>query len=258
MVENKQVVCLDDLRISPSVSGERMRRFYAGEILEKFTTIQIDCRRGYGIFACNVVIPWFFVPSLNAALKKLNCYDTPPIKKADKASVFELIESSPLFSPSPQKQPVPSNKKTKKKLSPVISEEAKEDGSIIAESKEEAASAVEELLYELCWYEGKLEKIKELLTLPNIDLNKPFFLGETCLHRAARKGHLQIVRLLLEHGAKNILDKTNITPAEAASSKEIKELILLSNQSSAKIPVVSELLVEQSVGALDISSVSFW
>jgi ankyrin repeat protein len=50
--------------------------------------------------------------------------------------------------------------------------------------------------------------------------------GQTCLHWAANKGHLQIVKLLVSQGAQvNLKDKTGWTPLEYAAEMKRKEIV---------------------------------
>lgn len=92
--------------------------------------------------------------------------------------------------------------------------------------KPSPAKAPEEELFELCWGSQDMNRIKQLLAIPGININKPFFLGDTCLIRSARKGHKELVLLLLQNGAdKSIVEFNGETAAGAASSLEIKELI---------------------------------
>lgn len=92
--------------------------------------------------------------------------------------------------------------------------------------KQTPAKAPEEELYYLCWSAEDMHRIKQLLAIPGININKQFFLGNTCLITAAEEGHKELVHLLLQNGAdKSIEDFTGETAADAASSPEIKELI---------------------------------
>lgn len=48
--------------------------------------------------------------------------------------------------------------------------------------------------------QGKVEVVRYLLTIPNVDVNYRGYLGSTAMNRAARKGHAEIVRLLAKEG----------------------------------------------------------
>ena len=48
--------------------------------------------------------------------------------------------------------------------------------------------------------QGKIEAVRYLLTIPNVDVNYRGYLGSTAMNRAARKGHAEIVRLLAKEG----------------------------------------------------------
>lgn len=84
----------------------------------------------------------------------------------------------------------------------------------------------EEELYDLCWDYKKLHRINELLNMPGININQGFRLGETCLIRAAMKGHTDLVKLLLENGAENIADTFGKHPLKFAKNDSIKELMI--------------------------------
>ncbi|WP_454783640.1 hypothetical protein [Legionella sp. WA2024007413] len=83
----------------------------------------------------------------------------------------------------------------------------------------------EKELFELCWDAQNMDRIKALLLIIK-DINKQFYLDNTCLSRAASRGHIKLVRLLLEHQAdKTITNMFGKTAAECASNASIKELI---------------------------------
>ncbi|EHL32368.1 hypothetical protein LDG_5558 [Legionella drancourtii LLAP12] len=97
-------------------------------------------------------------------------------------------------------------------------------------AKSSSRQQVEEIspeneLFELCWDAQDMRRIKELLLIIK-DINKQFNGKDTCLIRAAYKGHKELVRLLLEHQAdKTITNKIGETAAESAGNASIKELI---------------------------------
>lgn len=63
------------------------------------------------------------------------------------------------------------------------------------------------------------EQLKNLVLLQKQNPNVPFENGKTLLHYAANRGYLDIVQLLLEHGAKlNVQDKDKKTPLHEAMS----------------------------------------
>lgn len=93
---------------------------------------------------------------------------------------------------------------------------------IIGMSSKEA----EDELVDLCFYGGDIKRVRALLSIEAIDINRQYSLGNTCLIQAARKGRIEIVRLLLEKGAdKDIPNFIDQTPTSVASSPEIKKLI---------------------------------
>jgi len=61
------------------------------------------------------------------------------------------------------------------------------------------------------------EQLKNFVLLQKQNPNVPFENGKTLLHYAANRGHIEIVRLLLENGAKiNVQDKDKKTPLHEA------------------------------------------
>jgi ankyrin repeat protein len=57
-------------------------------------------------------------------------------------------------------------------------------------------------------------------------INAPADDGESPLHKASEKGHVDVVWLLLEHGADpNISDNYGKTPSDVASGPEIVPLL---------------------------------
>lgn len=84
----------------------------------------------------------------------------------------------------------------------------------------------EEKLYDLCWYDDTEKEVIKLLSENAIDINRQFSLDDTCLMRASRKGHFNLVRILLEnHANRDLLDVSRKTASYYAVSKEIKDLI---------------------------------
>jgi hypothetical protein len=99
--------------------------------------------------------------------------------------------------------------------------------------------SLEEELFNLCWDATNMKRIKEILSSENsehISINEQFdWNKDTCLIRAARRGHKELVGILLEYNADpDITSFTGGTAAQVAR-KEIRELIELwsSNRSEA-------------------------
>jgi len=115
--------------------------------------------------------------------------------------------------------------------------------------------------------QGKIEAVRFLLTVPNVDVNYRGYLGSTAICRAARRGHADIVRLLAKDGEANMeipnikmqyplhfaafklmdeavdallecgastlaLDRKGRTPAEDTSSERIRERILAARRNT--------------------------
>ncbi|XP_059490277.1 osteoclast-stimulating factor 1-like [Neocloeon triangulifer] len=84
----------------------------------------------------------------------------------------------------------------------------------------------------LLWacHSGQLECVQELLKIPSEALNAQNRLGDTPLHSAASKGHLDVVNLLLEIGADTSLKNTDgLTALDLASTNAIKSVIQRQN-----------------------------
>lgn len=61
--------------------------------------------------------------------------------------------------------------------------------------------------------QNNMSELKELLDEKPSYINKPSSSGETALHKAAAKGNLECIRLLVQRGANvNVLDKQGRTP----------------------------------------------
>ncbi|KAH6917468.1 ankyrin repeat-containing domain protein [Coprinopsis sp. MPI-PUGE-AT-0042] len=78
--------------------------------------------------------------------------------------------------------------------------------------------------------DGDVTKVKELIERnPGLNLNAADEYGYTPLHLASDRGHLEVVKLLLDKGAdKSIKDPDDFTPkslAEIAGNKEIADLL---------------------------------
>lgn len=116
--------------------------------------------------------------------------------------------------------------KTYRSGEPSLFHKIVEKTSLLKPIVEMSSKEAEDKLVNLCFYGGDIERVKELLSIEAIDINRQFSLGNTCLIQAARKGHIKIVRLLLEKGAnKDIPNFIDQTPTSVASSPEIKKLI---------------------------------
>lgn len=73
---------------------------------------------------------------------------------------------------------------------------------------------------------GDIDMVKRRLpTIPVKVLNSLEANGSTCLHAAAYHGHIDIVRLLLAHGAsRRIINRYGCTPLDEAKTQEIADL----------------------------------
>ncbi|KAE9377688.1 ankyrin, partial [Stipitochalara longipes BDJ] len=72
---------------------------------------------------------------------------------------------------------------------------------------------------------GQIRVVRELLNKPEVDIDfrVPALKGQTALHCACRNGHLEVVKLLVEHGAlMEIKDDEGMTPLlEAAVAGDL-------------------------------------
>jgi ankyrin repeat protein len=75
--------------------------------------------------------------------------------------------------------------------------------------------------------QGNVAKLNELADTVNVDARLSDD-GETALHRAASRGHLKAVALLLDHGAKvDAMDGEGVTPLILASYRGQTEVVKL-------------------------------
>ena len=87
-------------------------------------------------------------------------------------------------------------------------------------------------------FNGELDKMKALLAAGTAGINDPDQDGRTPLHHAASKGHLEIVKLLLEHKADvNVRTKEGYTPAFLAKGLGRQQVLdyLLQNGGTVQI-----------------------
>ncbi|XP_076637856.1 osteoclast-stimulating factor 1-like [Colletes latitarsis] len=78
---------------------------------------------------------------------------------------------------------------------------------------------------------GHLDCVKELLNVSNPIVNAQNKMGETPLHVAASRGHVDIVNLLLQHGANpTIKNNDNLVAEQLSSDLSIKNIIQLSQR----------------------------
>ena len=76
--------------------------------------------------------------------------------------------------------------------------------------------------------QGSFTICKQMLEAGLVNVNSPTKDGTTCLHRAAAKGHKQIVALLLKHGANvSASNKDGMTPLHMAAKKNQTEICKL-------------------------------
>lgn len=102
-----------------------------------------------------------------------------------------------------------------------------------------------EVLCEAC-YSGDIDFVNKLLSL-GVEVNSPNKVNKwTALHWAAKSNHLEIVKLLLDKGAKKELknDKENI-PFDLAQSEEIKTLLMTTNCNNVGSVCTNESQVTQ-------------
>jgi uncharacterized protein len=83
--------------------------------------------------------------------------------------------------------------------------------------------------------QGNVARLTELADKVNVDARLGED-GETALHRAASRGHVQAVRLLLDHGAKvDATDGEGVTPLVLASYRGQTEVVKLLLERSADV-----------------------
>ena len=70
-----------------------------------------------------------------------------------------------------------------------------------------------------------MQKCETLVTRKNAAVNIQNNVGDTALHWAAYKNHLDIVDILLENGAKDLKNEWNQTALTIAKEKEHKEIV---------------------------------
>ncbi|MBN1994847.1 MAG: sigma-70 family RNA polymerase sigma factor [Anaerolineae bacterium] len=88
---------------------------------------------------------------------------------------------------------------------------------------------------ELVASESQFATLEVLLT-DGFDVNTRDKNGQTLLHWAAQKGHLEAVELLLKNGAKpNIKDETGQTPLQRAEEKDYREIVDLLRQYEERV-----------------------
>ncbi|CAC5393883.1 unnamed protein product [Mytilus coruscus] len=91
-------------------------------------------------------------------------------------------------------------------------------------------------LHDMC-HDGNLE-LTNLLIQQGLPVNEENYLGLTPLHLASHEGHTSIVELLLNHGAKAVVNKGTIsgsTPLHFASHEGHKEIVEILLQHGADI-----------------------
>src|SRR5688500_3489395 len=69
-------------------------------------------------------------------------------------------------------------------------------------------------------YAGKAERVAEILDQRPEMLNQPDHRGDTPLHHAGRRGHVNVVATLIERGASlDAKDRVGVTPAQMAAAE---------------------------------------
>jgi len=89
---------------------------------------------------------------------------------------------------------------------------------------------------------GQIRVVKELLDQPNIDVDyrDPKAGAETALHSACESGHLDIVKLLLDHGATiDIRDDEDLTPFHFAAYEKDVDVVKFLEQRGSDINAVT-------------------
>jgi ankyrin repeat protein len=90
---------------------------------------------------------------------------------------------------------------------------------------------------------GQTQVVEELLDQHgiNIDFSDPKLEGRTALHWACKNGHLQVVKLLAEHGAViEIADNEGMTPLLDAASSEFLDVVQYLEARGSNINAVTE------------------
>ncbi|MCW5634138.1 MAG: ankyrin repeat domain-containing protein [Rubrivivax sp.] len=106
----------------------------------------------------------------------------------------------------------------------------------------------------LAMREGSFEVAELLLSLPNVDVDRPNRSGETALMMAALRGHLEWIGRLLARGA--TVNRSGWSPLHyAASGPEPRAIVLLLERGAALDAVSSNgttpLMMAAGYGAID-------
>jgi ankyrin repeat protein len=81
---------------------------------------------------------------------------------------------------------------------------------------------------------GDLEALEKLLALPSVDVNKGDYDKRTAIHLAAGEGHVDVIKLLIQHNADvNVEDRFGNRPLDDAQRGKRAEVINLLRQHNA-------------------------
>lgn len=81
-------------------------------------------------------------------------------------------------------------------------------------------------------FENRVPVVRTLLSVGSVDINAVDENGATALHHAAAKGHVEIARLLIAHGADlERTDRKGRTPLMIAMAQGRTDVVKLINQS---------------------------
>jgi hypothetical protein len=109
-----------------------------------------------------------------------------------------------------------------------------------------------------CAENGFTTSVKRLLSIRNINVNVKDVYGETPLHDAAWKGHVEIARLLLENGAEvNVRDRWDRTPLHRAASQGNVNILHLLVENGADLEARDMLGIKALIWAASFGHLPF-